>query len=259
MLNIDLPARVEPIIRRAGEILLSFYGKNLTWHDKKDQGFATEADLASEKFLIEELGKVLPEASFFAEESGSQGSDNAEYCWVIDPLDGTTNFAYGIPYFCISIALTKNKKPVFGIIYVPISDELFVAQKDQGATLNGKPISVAKTRPLARSLLLVGFPYAKSKPFLSVLSSLEEITPRSYAFRHLGSAAIDQAYIAAGKADGLFFENLGWWDVAAGLLLIQEANGIVTTYEGGPVTPSYKTYIAGNPELHAKLLSYLND
>jgi len=255
MLN-DLPHLVEPIVRQAGDILLSFYHKQLTWHDKQEQGFATEADLASEKFLIEELGKIMPDAAFFAEESGKQGSSESEYCWVIDPLDGTTNFAYGIPHFCVSVALTHRDEPIFGVIYMPLQKELFYAQKGKGAFLNGERISIADKRPLDRSLLLVGFPYQKGPTFLSMLHHLADVSPRSYAFRHLGAIAVEQAYLACGRGDAIFFEDLAWWDVAAGLLIIQEAGGVVTTFEGARVGPAYRTYIGANKRLHGHLLEF---
>ncbi|MGE0206408.1 MAG: inositol monophosphatase [Candidatus Babeliales bacterium] len=255
----ELKLQVEPIIRKAGEILLFYYHKQMTWRDKKDQGFVTEADLASETFLMQELANVMPEASFFAEESGKRGNQDADYCWVIDPLDGTTNFAFGIPYFCISVALTYKQQPVFGMIYVPLFDELFYAQKGAGAFLNDQKITVSKERSLDRSLFLVGFPYAKGKAFLSVLHHLEDISPRTYAFRHLGAIALDQAYVACGRADGIFFEDLSWWDVAAGLILIQEAGGIVSTYTGKPVIPGYRSYVAGADLMHRKLLSFFHD
>jgi myo-inositol-1(or 4)-monophosphatase len=254
----NLRAHVEPIIRKAGEILLSFYHQRLTWKEKDQRGFVTEADIASEEFLIKQLSALFPEASFFAEESGSRGEENADYCWVIDPLDGTTNFAFGIPYFCVSVALTYKHEPIFGMIYVPLFNELFYAEKGKGAYLNDQQIWVAQERPLKKALLLVGFPYEKGKAFLEVLQQVQKISSRAFAFRHLGAIALDQAYVACGRADGLFFEDLSWWDVAAGLLLIQEAGGVVTDYAGEKISPEYSSYIAANPELHRKLLSLFN-
>ena len=252
----DLPTVVEPIIRKAGDILLSYYHKQLTWKDKQEHGFVTEADVASEEYLIEQLKKLLPETSFFAEESGKQGNQESEYCWVIDPLDGTTNFAYGIPHFCISVALTQHDKPIFGMIYLPLQNELFYAEKGKGAFLNGKRIAVAEQRPLDRTLLLVGFPYVKGHTFLSVMHHLADISPKTYAFRHLGAIAVDQAYVACGRGDGIFFEDLAWWDIAAGLLLIEEAGGVVTTYQGTEVTSSYQSYVGGNRQIHTRLLDF---
>lgn len=251
----NLAQSVEPIIRKAGEILLSYYQKQLTWKEKEDKGFVTEADIASERYLIDSLKSIISEASFFAEESGKSGPKSSEYCWVIDPLDGTTNFAYGIPHFCISIALTHLHKPVFGMIYVPITNELFYAQKGKGAFLNGTKIHVSQ-RSLQKSLLLVGLPYTKGETFLSVMRHLEMVSKHTYAFRHFGAIAIDQAYLACGRADGLFFEDLAWWDIAAGILLIQEAGGRVTTYQNQEVTPTYRSYVAAHETLHARLIDF---
>ncbi|MEX0940543.1 MAG: inositol monophosphatase family protein [Candidatus Babeliales bacterium] len=255
--DIDLQKSVEPIIRKAGDILLSYWQKPIIRSQKKDHGFVTEADIASEEYLIEALHQVLPEASFFAEESGKKGNTADGYCWVIDPLDGTTNFAFGIPHFCISIALTYFNEPIFGMIFLPLFDELFYAQKGKGSFLNQKKIAIAQDRPLDKTLLLVGFPYKKGKTFLRVLENLNQISTRTYAFRHLGAIAIDQAYIACGRADGLFFEDLAWWDVAAGILLIKEAGGVVSTYEGKDIRPEYHSYVAANEGLYQHLFSLL--
>lgn len=246
--------QVEPIIRKAGEIVLSYFHKKLTWHEK-DQGFVTQADLESERFLIQELSKVLPEASFFAEESGRSKGEN-DYCWVIDPLDGTTNFAHGLPYFCISIALTYHNKPIFGVIYQPLLNELFYAQEGQGAYLNGQRISVAQEVPLDKSFLLVGLPYEKDQGYKRVMEHLQQISPRTYAFRHMGAIALDQAYLACGRADGLFFEGLSWWDIAAGILLIKEAGGMVTTYEGDTITITFNSFLAAPKKLYRILLPF---
>lgn len=250
----QLAQSVEPIIRKASDILLSYYQKQLIWKEKKGNGFVTQADIASEEYLISALKKVLPEAAFLAEESGAQG--NSDYCWVIDPLDGTTNFAYGIPNFCISIALTHRDIPIFGMIYLPLSNELFYAEKGKGAFLNEKPIAVAQERPLQKSLLLVGVPYTKGEAFLNVLDHLKAVSEHTYAFRHLGAIAVDLAYVACGRADGVFFEDLKWWDIAAGILLIEEAGGKITTYENEAMTPSYQSCIAANEKFHAYLLKF---
>lgn len=255
-MNIDLQKQVEPIIRKAGEILLSFYGKNLIKHYKPQHGFATEADLASEKFLIEELGKVLPQASFFAEESGKSGKPN-EYCWVIDPLDGTTNFAHQIPYFCISIALTHNDVPIFGMIYQPLEDELFLAQKDKGAYLNNQKISVSHPNQLEKSLFVVGFPYNRGIHYDHLLERVKRVRAHSYSFRYFGAAALDQAYVAAGRLDASILEDLAWWDIAAGMIIIQEAGGVVTTFDNKLVTPEFVTYVSGSPEMHEQMISLL--
>ncbi len=255
--KLNLQKQVEPLIRKAGEILLSFYGKQLTKKYKPHHGFATEADLASEKFLIEELGKVLPEASFFAEESGKSGNHESDYCWVIDPLDGTTNFAHQLPYFCVSIALTHNDVPIFGMIYQPLEDELFWAQKGKGAYLNGKKISVSHPTQLEKTLFVVGFPYHRGARYDHLLERVKRVRKQTYTFRYFGAAALDQVYVAAGRLDASILENLAWWDIAAGMIIIQQAGGIVTTFENKQVTPDFGTYVSASPEMHKQMLELL--
>lgn len=250
----DLRAKVEPIVRDAGDILLSYFHTNLI-RTEKQSGFVTEADLASERFLMAELHKVMPEAAFFAEESGKSGNSTDDYCWVIDPLDGTTNFAHGLPYFCISVALTFKGKPVFGCIYQPLLNEFFYASQGNGAYLNGERIQVSAVRSLQESLLLVGFPYAKGEHYQNVLNYLRDLSKKTYAFRHFGAVALDQAYLACGRSEVVFFEQLGWWDVAAGIILIQEAGGVVSTYQGRVVDAHYESFLAANQELHVQMLT----
>ncbi len=260
------PERLEVIVKEAGRIVLSYFDKALTFTEKDRAGFVTEADIASEQFLIKELGLLLPEASFFAEESGkSQASREATpgtagsgaYCWVIDPLDGTTNFAHHVPYFCISVALTYHDKPILGIIYQPILEEFFYAEKGRGSYLNGVKISVARENELAKSMVAVGFPYAKNKQFMELIAGLQRILPQTSSLRCYGAVALDLAYVAAGRLDGAFFEGLGWWDVAAGIVLIEEAGGRVTDFQGQDVGPSYESLVAANREMHEKMLPLL--
>ena len=255
----NLVKSVEPISREAGAIVLSYFHKAIARTEKKDQGFATQADIASEQYIIQSLKNIMPEASFFAEESGKTGS--GDYCWVIDPLDGTTNFAYGFPYFGISIALTYKNKPVFGMIFDPLHDELYWAEQDLGAYCksNGetRQLSVSKTSELAQALILLSVPYAKDAQFAYVVAKATQLMEQTFAFRHMGAVALDQMAVALGRADGMFFTNLGWYDVAAGMLIIKEAGGSVSTFEGTVVEPSYRSYVAGNPEIYQKLRSSL--
>jgi len=255
MIPADMQQRLEPIMKEAGQILLSYFDKKLTFTEKDKSGFVTEADLASEKYLIKALGSLFPQASFCAEESGITGA--GDYCWVIDPLDGTTNFAHHIPYFCISVALTYKNKPIIGAIYQPLQDEFFYAQQGGGATLNGVKIRVNTEQNLARTMMAVGFPYAKNKQFMELLEGVQRVLPQTYAMRYFGAVALDLAYVAAGRLDGAFFEGLGWWDVAAGMVLIEEAGGRVTDFEGHEVGPAYISFVAANESMHATLLPIL--
>ena len=246
-------AVLEPIVRQAGVILLSYYGKVLTRQEKKNHGFVTEADYASENYLIDQLAKVLPEASFFAEESGRSGGN--DYCWVIDPLDGTTNFAYKLPYFCISVALTYKGKAEVGIVYQPLTNELFFAEQGKGAFFNGERIRVSLPKCFNNSLVAMGLPcqFLKRKQLLKA----EQIAQQAYGVRHFGSIALDLAYVACGRMDGVFFAYLAWWDVAAGMLLIEQAGGIVTDFSGQPVLEDCVSCIAGSKMVHYHMLAIL--
>jgi len=235
---------VELVIKDAGMLLCSYFNKTIERNIKSDGSFATEADLASEKLLIDKLGSLLPEAGFIAEESGGQKAET--YNWVIDPLDGTTNFAQGLPYFCISVALTKDDIPILGVVYQPLLKEYFYAIKDGGAFLNGIKISIAEKKQVNECVVIFATPYIKNKEFFK---SINDIENKVYTSRTFGAAALDQAYCAAGRADIVIFRDLSWWDVAAGMLLIQEAGGVVSTFEKHDVTPQYKTFIGGNQDL----------
>jgi len=256
--KLSLATSIEPIIKKSGQIVLSYFRRITQFEEKETGGFVTEADLSSEQYLTEELGKLLPGASFIGEEMGNN-EGCLDYCWVIDPLDGTTNFVQGIPYFCVSIALTWKDEPLFGAIYQPITDEYFYAQQGNGAYLNGKQICVSRVNSLDQSVPVIGFPYKKDEQFDNLLRLTQRITPKTYAFRHFGAAALDQAYVACGRLDAVFFEDLGWWDVAAGMLLIAEAGGKVTDYEGNQVDSHYKTFLAAGPDLYTQLRDLIVD
>lgn len=254
-----LAPHVEPIVGKAGDIALQYFRSTaLQWHHKSEYELVSKADIEIEQFLINALYNVMPEANFLTEESGAQGKSNQELTWVIDPLDGTTNFVYGIPYFAISVALTQNNRPIFGMIYAPFFNELFYAQEGYGAFLNGQKIQVCKgEHSLVKSLLLVGFSYNKRPKLAQELHELEIMSKRGFSFRHLGAIALDQVYVACGRADAVFFEDLTWWDVAAGIIILQEAGAVVTTYENEQVGPEYRSYIAAYPALHDQLLPLL--
>jgi len=247
---------VEPIVRNAGDILLSYFGNDdLKREEKEGKGSVTEADMHSERYLIAELTKAFPETSFIAEESGESGQ--GEYCWVIDPLDGTTNFERGLPYFCISVALTYKGAPLFGIVYQPLLNELFHAYKGKGAFCNGKRLQVTSKQALEGSVLVIGLPYAKTERYQQLVRSLQDLAVQVYAFRFFGAAALDLAYVACAGLEGVLFVDLGWWDVAAGMLLVQESGGLVTDFEGSEVTSSFTSLIAAGKPVHEKLKKVL--
>lgn len=246
---------VEKVIVKAGEILLSYFRKDMERVNKADQqGFVTEADFAAENFLMDRLSKILPESRIYAEESGSHNSESkSQYCWVIDPLDGTTNFAYGIPYFSISIALTYNNKPILAVVYDPITKESFKAFSNGGTYLNGQKVQVSHIEKLDQAFLLLSVPYVKDRDYDKLLKISHIIDQKSYVTRQLGSVVLDAAYVACGRVEGYYFNNLAWWDLAAGMLLIQEAGGLVTEFNGDPITPDYKTCLGGNSHIYEQL------
>jgi len=252
----DWKDSIEPIMRKAGDILLSYFGKHLERKAKTSHEFVTEADLKSEKYLIESLSNVIPEAAFMAEESGNNGDTNNGYCWVIDPLDGTTNFAQGLPYFCISVALTKNNIPHVGAIFNPLLNEFFYAEKGKGAWLNDKKIKVSDFKSIEQSVIAIGLPYLRKKHG-HLVEAIGTIARSAYAIRHFGAIALDLANTACGRFDGVFFPRLTWWDIAAGVLLAQEAGGIVTDFDNKEVHPDYISCVAANTPVHKELIDQL--
>lgn len=251
----QLQQAIEPIIRKAGEILLSHFKKTLQVHTKQDGSIATNADLESEQYLKQALRELMPGVAFFAEESGREG--DGPYCFVIDPLDGTTNFSRGIGYFCISVSLTYHDEPILAVVYQPIQNDYFIARKGHGAYLNGVKLDIAQGDSLEKSLTVVGLPYSKDEVYRALLKSTQDIAPRSFAFRYFGASALDLAYVAAGRIDAVYLANLAWWDVAAGMLLVQEAKGKVSDFEGKPLTPTFKTCLAGSEQVYSQLRAFL--
>ncbi len=252
--HIDIIKSVEPIIRHAGSILLSYYQQPCSKSLKADSSIVTQADLESEAYLIKQLAQILPEASFFAEESGKSG-DN-DYCWVIDPLDGTTNFFQGLHHFCISVALTHNGTPIFGMVYQPLKDELFYAQQGKGAFLNGKKISMP-TPENNKGIFVVGVPFMKEPYIGQFVKDMQCVSTQAHTLRIFGAIALDQAYVACGRIHGVVFRRFGWWDIAAGMLLIKEAGGIVTDFSGNEVTAGYTSFVGAHGLIHENVLSAL--
>lgn len=243
--------KVEEIVKESGKILSSFSGKRIESTLKDEaESLVTEADVTTEKFLIKELAKVLPGAAFFAEESGQHG--DSDYCWVLDPLDGTTNFARDMKYFSISVALTFKGQPVLAYIYDPLRDELFFAERGSGSYLNGKPIRVAQSSKA--KVLAVEFPYG-TEFVEKTTTAMCDLKNNKITIRMPGSAVLDQAYVACGRFDGVFFGRLSWWDVAAGSLLITEAGGKVTDIHCKNIDAGFENFVAGSDEMHKKIIS----
>ena len=223
---LKLIPHIEIIIRAAGAQALALRNAGLSEHVKENGSIATNADIACENYLIESLGKLLPKAGFYAEESAAS-LPTTEYCWVIDPIDGTTNFVRTVPFFCISIALAHKNKPILGMIYAPAQDELFHGIIGGGAFLNHTKITVSTTSTLEQAVICGNVGYRKKLKKDAIEFPLQKIIEIALAYRTLGSAALELAYVAAGRIDAAIFLDLAWWDVAAATVLIQEAGGSV--------------------------------
>ena len=225
-----------------------------SWHENRDKmdiqakgrhNFVTEVDKKAEEILVEGLLKLLPESGFIAEE-GTSNHRGKVYNWIIDPIDGTTNFIHGLFPFSISVGLTEGEEIVAGIVYVFGMDEYFYAWKGGGAWLNGKAIQVSKVKAVEQSLIATGFPYTNFTYLEEFKISLDFFMKNSHGLRRLGSAATDIAYVACGRYDGFYEYGLNPWDIAAGMILVQEAGGKISDFRGGS-DPLYKdTFLASN-------------
>jgi myo-inositol-1(or 4)-monophosphatase len=237
--------------RDAGAILIDRLGRALQVSNKGDIDLVTEADLASEKLIIERIKSHYPRHAILAEESGGveSASGESEWRWIIDPLDGTTNYAHGYPCFCVSIALERAGSIEIAVIYDPTRDEMFAAERGQGAHLNGRRMRVSEVNELNSAMLCTGFPYnVRERPDFA--REFANFTMNAQAVRRDGSAAIDLAYVACGRFDGFWEDGLNPWDVAAGVLLIEEAGGQVTDFAGGPLNIFTPKVLASNGLVH---------
>lgn len=245
--------------REAGQLLLEKFDRGIAVHKKGDINLVTEADLASEALIIERIRSYYPRHSILAEESGNAvviGGENT-WKWIIDPLDGTTNFAHGYPCFCVTLALEHDGEIVVGVTFDPTRNELFAAERGGGASLNGKPIRVSNCENLGDALIVTGFPY-DIKHREDFARHLTEMLLSSRGVRRDGSAAIDMAYVACGRFDGFWEEGLNPWDVAAGVLLIEEAGGQLSYYDGRPFSIYRPPICASNGLLHSQMLKILS-
>ena len=243
--------------RDAGQLLLEKFGRKLNISMKGDINLVTEADLASEALIIERIKSYYPKHSILAEESGNAVTiGDSTWKWIIDPLDGTTNFAHGYPCFCVTLALEHEGKIVIGVTFDPTRNELFAAEKGQGATLNNKPVRVSETEKLGDALLVTGFPY-NFKQKENFARHLTDFLLNSRGVRRDGSAAIDMAYVACGRFDGFWEEGLNPWDVAAGVLMVEEAGGRVSYYDGAPFSVYHPPICASNGLIHNQMLQIL--
>ena len=219
--------------------------------------FVSTADHKAEKALRQELQHGRPDYSFLMEESGAIAGSDTEHRWIVDPLDGTTNFLHGLPHFCISIALERAGEIVAGVVFDPILDELFWAEKGVGAYLNDRRIRVSSRRQLGHALIATGTPYGQGGARKRYLAQLEQIMENVADIRRMGAAALDLAYVAAGRFDGYWEYGLSSWDFAAGMLLVREAGGYVSDPENGGDPLASGNVLAANDHLHSPLQSML--
>lgn len=217
----------------------------------------TEADAAAEKAIIEVIQQHFPDHFILSEEVGEIKTDS-EYKWIIDPIDGTVNFSNGIPLCCVSIALEKENTIILGAVYNPFINELFFAQKGMGATLNGKKIRVSEKETVLKSCLVTGFPYTYLDSPNGPIQVFEKLIRKGIPVRRLGSAAIDLCWVAAGRFDGFYEHQLQPWDCAAGFLLVEEAGGKITDFEGNDYNVYQPQIIATNGKIHEELKGYVN-
>jgi myo-inositol-1(or 4)-monophosphatase len=251
-----LPA-MSAIAREAGALLMHYFQKHIKIEYKGDADLVTAADRASEALIRERIQQQFPGHDVLGEEQGlnDQGSD---YRWYVDPLDGTTNFAHGYPVFCVSMALEyresqKQARRIAGVVYDPTRDELFSAEQGRGAHLNGAPMQVSQTAHMKESLLATGFPSQKRHKNPNI-HFYHQITLRTHGVRRAGSAALDLCNVASGRFDGFWEFNLNPWDTAAGVLIVEEAGGRVSLFDGSPFEIDSRETLASNKLLHPALV-----
>jgi myo-inositol-1(or 4)-monophosphatase len=256
MLNTAIKAarRAATVINRA-----SFDLDRLVVTEKNHKDFVTDVDQAAEQAIIEVLSKAYPDHAFLAEESGASknANDETEYTWIIDPLDGTTNFMHGFPQYCISIALSQRGVITQGVIYDPVRNDLFTATKGAGAYLNDKRIRVTKLDRIANALLSTGYQAGNAKALEEYLKMYGIMAERSHGVRRPGSAALDLAYVASGRLDGFYEKGLKPWDIAAGSLMVTESGGIVGEFSGESDYLYKGDIIAASPKIFGQMVGLL--
>lgn len=247
----------ESAARMAGDVLLDWRGR-FAVRNKAPRDLVTEADVAAQKTIFNALRGSFPEHDFLGEESVEVAERTSSYQWIVDPLDGTTNYVHGFPHYCVSIALAKDDVPIVGAIFAPESNELYSAALGRGATMNGQPIGVSGVTGLSDSLLVASFPAEVRRDSIEVARFLKMLD-ECQSIRRLGAAALNLAYIGSGRLDGYWGMTAHVWDVAAGILIASEAGATVTNMEGQPFdlrTPQF--IIASSAELHAEMLPVLS-
>lgn len=227
--------------------------------NEKFNNLVSYVDKESEKKLVDALSKILPGTGFITEEGTVKQSTSHEYNWIIDPLDGTTNFLHGLPVYAISIGLSYKQQVILGIVHDVVHDETFHAIKDGKAYVNDREIKVSSSKALSESLMATGFPYYRFDKTDAYMNIIKEFLDKSHGIRRLGSAAMDLVYVASGRLDGFFEYNLSPWDVAAGAFIVQQAGGKVTDFSGGNNFLFGGELCASNTNIHAEMLQVIQD
>ena len=251
--ELEFVPRMAEIAREAGALLVEFFHRRVKIEYKGDADLVTEADRSSEKLILQRIRAYWPDHEVIGEE-GARIETGSDYRWYVDPLDGTTNFAHGFPVFCVSLGLTFRGRRNAAVLYDPTRDELFAAELGKGAYLNGQKIEVSKTAKLAQSLVATGFPSHKRHKNPNIYF-YHQLTLRTHGVRRAGSAALDLACVACGRFDGFWEFNLNAWDTAAGILIVEEAGGKVTGFQGQPLEITDRDVMASNGLIHAELVN----
>ena len=234
--------------RKAGEVLRTGFGAEHAITYKGEVDLVTEIDEEAERLIREELLGTFPTYGMLAEEGGVLvGEENAR--WIVDPLDGTTNYTHGLPIFCVSIALERAAEVVLGVVHDPMGEETFIAERGRGATLNGQPINVSDTGELIRALIATGFPYDRAE-MPEALELFGRFAAATRGMRRLGSTALDLCYVASGRLDGYYERGIWPWDLAAGTVILEEAGGKLTNYRGDVLDLDGREIVASNGRLH---------
>ncbi len=245
-------------VEAGAERLVHYFNGEFTISNKEGiNNLVTEADHAAENAIIAVIQSEFPDHFILTEEAG-EIKTSSEYKWIIDPIDGTVNFSNGIPLCCVSIGVEKNGKMIAGAVYNPLMNEYYFAEKGKGATLNDKPISVSKKDKVETSCLVTGFPYSYLDMPNGPVVVFDRLLRKGIPVRRLGSAAIDLCWVAAGRFDGFYEHKLQAWDSAAGFLLVEEAGGKVTDFEGNEFSPYQPHILATNGKIHEELRAYVN-
>lgn len=252
------------VARQAGRITLRHFRQASLAQSSKsnDWDIVTEADKATEAYIVQQISQAFPSHHIVGEEGGGMGAplDSADYQWIVDPIDGTVNYAKGIPYYSISIALAdKQRQPLIGVVYNPPTDELFSAERGAGAQVNGIPLQVSSATSLKQAILITGFAYDRQTNPDNNAAQVSAFVPIARDIRRFGSAALDLCYVAAGRADGFWERSLNAWDVLAGVLMVREAGGVVTDYAGNhhPVPGRDGRTLASNGKIHSAMMEIL--